>query len=179
MDPDTSRSSNHSATQRSRVRSVAGNVALGAGLVLLLVSGIALIPSFDAAAGWFGRHARGHGHGHDAESMREHSEFAVEWMLRRVDGTDAQQERVAEIVGSLIDQLPPLAEEHRARREAFVAELVRPEIDRDRLEELRNAELELADRASRQIVVALSDVAETLTPEQRLELLEFAERRRH
>ena len=177
MDRRTTGSSNDSRRQRARPRAVAGNIALGAGLVLLLASGVALFPPLDAAAGWFGRHR--HGHGHDPESVLEHSKFAIEWMLRKVDGTDAQKERLTEIVGSLIDQVPPLAGEHRANREAFVAELVRPEIDRAKLEQLRRAELELADRASRQLVAALSDAAETLTPEQRLELLAFTESHRH
>ena len=55
-----------------------------------------------------------------------------------------------------------------------------PEVDRAKLEELRAAELALAESASGVLVEALADVAEALTPAQRAELLEHASRhRRH
>ena len=45
-----------------------------------------------------------------------------------------------------------------------------------RLEDLRRAELQLAESASQRIVTALADVADVLTPEQRAELVKMAER---
>jgi Spy/CpxP family protein refolding chaperone len=52
-------------------------------------------------------------------------------------------------------------------------------VDRAALEELRRAELQLAEQASTRIVTALGDIADALTPEQRAELLKLAEQFRH
>ena len=49
-------------------------------------------------------------------------------------------------------------------------------IDRGALESLRVQELELAEQASRTLVAGIADVAESLTPAQRAELLELASR---
>jgi Spy/CpxP family protein refolding chaperone len=108
--------------------------------------------------------------------MRERTDFAVEWVLGRVDASDEQKRQVKNILGSSIDQLLPLGDQHRANREAIATELVKPTIDRVAIEEIRKAELELADQASSRLVTALADVAETLTPEQRTQLLELAQR---
>ena len=84
-----------------------------------------------------------------------------------------------EIVGSSLEALAPLAEQHRAHHEALVELLGQATIDRAALESLRAQELGLADAASRALVGALADVAETLTPAQRAELLELASRFHH
>jgi Spy/CpxP family protein refolding chaperone len=52
-------------------------------------------------------------------------------------------------------------------------------VDRAGLEEIRKAEIALADEASKKLVQALADVSEVLTPEQRQALLEHAQRFRH
>ena len=44
------------------------------------------------------------------------------------------------------------------------------------IDAIRQAELELAEEASSRLVAAFADVAEVLTPEQRAELIELAER---
>ena len=60
--------------------------------------------------------------------------------------------------------------------EAWRAELSKPTIDRVALEQLRTEGIELADTASTRLVEALADAAEVLTPEQRAELMEMADR---
>ena len=64
-------------------------------------------------------------------------------------------------------------------REAFLAALTQPSVDRGSLEDLRRAELQLAEGASQRIVTALADIADVLTPEQRAELVKMAQRWRH
>jgi Spy/CpxP family protein refolding chaperone len=54
--------------------------------------------------------------------------------------------------------------------------LTQPDVDRATLEDLRRAELQLAESASQRIVTALADVSAVLTPEQRVELVKMAER---
>jgi uncharacterized membrane protein len=68
---------------------------------------------------------------------------------------------------------------HSQNRQALLQALAQPTIDRATLGDIRHAELQLADTASEQIVTALADVAEVLTPEQRIKLLEFTSRWHH
>ena len=52
------------------------------------------------------------------------------------------------------------------------------EIDRAKLEELRQQQIAMAESASRLLADAIADIAEVLTIEQRAELLEHARRHR-
>ena len=148
-----------------------GLVVTGLVTALLVGGSIVSVPLAATAGAWFGRlgHGSGCGHGHhghgDPEAMRE---------LRRVDGTDAQHEQVRATLETLIDEVYPLVDQHRAHHEAWMAELTRPSIDREAIHELRRAELELAEVASTKLADALADVAQVLTPEQRLELVALA-----
>jgi Spy/CpxP family protein refolding chaperone len=151
-----------------------------AGLAAALVSVIAIGGSSEANAmrGWFGH--RGHGHGpHDAEAAREHAGLAAEWLLRSVDASDAQQARVGEILDASFATLAPLAERHRAHHAELIELLGQPTIDRAALERVRAEELALAEAASRALTASLADVAETLSAEQRAELIELAQRFHH
>ena len=155
-----------------------------AGLVGVLLVGTTLAAS--GSSRWLASgssHWLGHGHGHrghfgahDPETAREHTQQAAEWVLRYVDASDEQRAQINAIIERSVDDLFALADEHRGHREA-VAELFRqPTIDRGALDDIRRAELELADGASQHLLGALADAAEVLTPEQREELYELAER---
>jgi Spy/CpxP family protein refolding chaperone len=100
----------------------------------------------------------------------------VEWAFRAVDATEDQQAQGAAVVGRLVDRLVPLAARHRAHREAVARELVRPQIDRAALEQLRQEGLAMADEASQVVVDGVAELAEVLSPEQRSELLELVHR---
>ena len=131
----------------------------------------------EAGSRWFGHGAHGE-RGFDPERARDHAEFAAGWALRHLDATGEQTERIQQVVASVIDEMSQLAGPHREHREALLALLSEPEIDRAELEALRAAELELAETASSVLTAALADVAETLTPEQRADLIEHASRHR-
>jgi protein CpxP len=113
------------------------------------------------------------------EARRERVEFATDWMLSKVNATDAQRAQIKAIVAATLQDLAPLREEHRQHREAFLAAMAQPDVDRATLEQLRSAEMQLAERASGRIVTALADAADVLSAEQRAQLLEMAERFRH
>jgi len=125
--------------------------------------------------------SRMHGHGwrggaHDPEQVRERAELTAEWILKSVNATAAQQDQVRAILGDSIDTLVPIAENHRDYREELRAELSRPTIDRAALEGIRESGVGLMDQVSREMIDTVAAVAEVLTPEQRQELLEMAER---
>lgn len=144
-----------------------------AGVLLLvgaLAGGLATFAFNASAHGWPG----GWGHHHGAFSSDEVKDRAVHhvsWWLETVDATAEQEREVADIVEGMIDRVYPLAGQHRANREAMIAALAGADVDRDALERLRRAELELADKVSAELVATLSDVADVLTLEQRERLV--------
>jgi protein CpxP len=129
--------------------------------------------------GWHGFRGRWGHHGLNPEAAKEHIQVALKWHLREIDATEEQQARVEKIVTAAVDDLASLRDRHQANGQAFVAGLGAGSIDRAALEEVRKAEVALADEASRRLVQALADVADVLTPEQRQAVLSRAERRRH
>ena len=113
------------------------------------------------------------------EAERERMAFAADWMLNKVQATDAQRDQVKAILAQALQDLAPLRDQHRQHREAFLAAMTQPSVDRAALDELRRAELQLAETASDRIVTALADAADVLTPEQRGELVRLAREFRH
>ena len=124
--------------------------------------------------------AFGHGFGRagvqDPEAARERAEFAASFILERVDGSEEQKAEVKRIVAETIGDLVPLAEEHRANRLALHSEFSQVVIDAEEIERIRRAEMVLAEQASRELTEAFTGFAQTLTAEQRNELMEMAER---
>ena len=141
--------------------------ALAAGLLLLLLVGGSIATTSCMR--------RFHGH-HTPEALQDRVEFAADWILHRVDATDAQKTEVQAILDRAVEDLMDLRLDHRALHEAAVTELTKPQIERDALERLRLEQMQAIDQGSRRIVEALADLAEVLTPEQRVELVELAER---
>jgi periplasmic protein CpxP/Spy len=112
------------------------------------------------------------------EAQRERMEFATDWMLNKVKATADQREKVKAIVAATLKDLADVREQHRENRDAFLAALAQPTVDRATLDQLRQSELHLADTASQRIVTTLADVSDVLTPEQRGELVKLAEQLR-
>jgi Spy/CpxP family protein refolding chaperone len=147
------------------------NVWVVALALAVLGAGVVAVPAAMAFRG----HG-GHGFAHDPEQARERAAFAVEWAFRAVDATEEQRGDGKVVVERVVDQLIPLAERHRAHREAVVRELVKPQIDRVALDRLREDGIAMADEASRIAVDGVADLAEVLSPEQRAELVELLHR---
>ncbi len=116
---------------------------------------------------------------HDPEFAAERAELAVEMLLGRVDATQDQQAAVSTIVQGVITDLRAVVTEHESTRETVREILMQPDIDRGALEQLRASAILQADSTSQRMVQALGDVAEVLTPEQRVELMEVGRWRRH
>jgi Spy/CpxP family protein refolding chaperone len=173
MDPNTRESRNR--TPRRGLW-----LALPAFALLGIVFAASVVPPSDAMA--WGRRAWGHGHDGgppDPEEVRAHLDFFAERMLHRVDASDEQTARVKEILNGSVDELLLIGESHRAQREQLREILSAPEVDREALEALRAAGIELADAASQVLSRSLADTAEVLTPEQRTQLLEQHGRHDH
>ena len=112
----------------------------------------------------------------DPAAMKERADFMAERMLDRVDATPEQRTKVKASLQASIDELLTLRGQHKANREAMVAVLTQPAIDRSELERIRSAEMQLAERASTTLTTTLADIAETLDPAQRKQIAEMAAR---
>jgi Spy/CpxP family protein refolding chaperone len=153
----------------------------------ILVGGLAGALIAGAVAGAAGpvlaAKAFSHGFGRaslqDPEAVRERAELVASFILERVDATEAQQAEVERIVSDTISDVFPLVEEHRANREALHSELSQVDIDADAIERIRQAEMVLAEQASRELTEALTGFAQTLTAEQRRQLMEMGRRFHH
>ncbi len=154
-------------------------IVLGGLLGAATAGGFILTGSQAVAAGKL-MGGMGHFHHHGSpvspELARERAAFAIDFVLSRVDASEDQREQIKAIVGNSIDDLFPLVDQHKINRESFVAEFSKPTMDRDVLEQLRLNGLEMADQASTRLVAAIADAAEVLTPEQRNELIELAQK---
>ena len=146
----------------------------GAALGALLVGAIAAAgPALAFRA--FEHRAGGHRVG-DPAAIAERAEFAADFVLSRVDATEAQQVEVKRILSDTIADVTPLAEQHRANRDALHTELAREVIDPAAIEQLRQSEMALADQASRELTEALTGFAQILTVDQRNQLMEMGRR---
>ncbi|MEA3276788.1 MAG: periplasmic heavy metal sensor [Pseudomonadota bacterium] len=114
-----------------------------------------------------------------AEERRQWIGFGIERMLSRVDASDQQKTEVKAVVERLARDMDPAREQLASNRKALVQLLTEPEIDRAGLETLRSRQMVQAEAISAQLVTALGDAAEVLTPQQRTELAERFRPSRH
>ncbi|MEW6364386.1 MAG: Spy/CpxP family protein refolding chaperone [Acidobacteriota bacterium] len=162
------------ATRKSRHGFWAGLVA--GGLAGALIVGVVAIPlsGVSAAGPWAPMQHRGFHGEFDPEMARRHAEMVAEFLLWKVDATDDQRAEVKAILNAAINDLEPLARQHRANRERGLELFAKPTVDRIALDDLRKDGMKLADQASQRVVTAIADMADVLTAEQRAELVEMA-----
>ena len=147
----------------------------------LLVGSISLYSHSQNAPGWApfpGRHHLGSVHllSNDPEVALERADFVTEWLLKKVNATEEQSQKIKSIVQGTVKDLLPLKAQHLQNRQAIHDALLQPTVNRDALKASRQAELQLADAASNKLLDALADVADTLTLEQRTQLAEMVSR---
>ncbi|MBT5413619.1 MAG: Spy/CpxP family protein refolding chaperone [Rhodospirillaceae bacterium] len=142
-----------------------------AGLIGAVVGGTAL------TAGAHSDKDRGADHGGWGDHKKgPFAEKKIDFMLYQLDATAEQREAVKGIMAAAHEDMKAMRETQESGREAFAAALAKPVVDRQELESLRKSHLEAFDRMSARMVQAMADAAEVLTPEQRVELAEFAEK---
>jgi periplasmic protein CpxP/Spy len=139
---------------------------------------------FSVASADRGGRGPGHGgffrhHGGDPEQMQQHAQLAVEMAFRAAGASDDQRAQARGIVTRHLEGAKSLHERHLANRQEGAKALAGSTVDREKLESVRQAQIEIADEASKKLTVALADLAEVLTPEQREELLELGARFHH
>ena len=129
------------------------------------------------AYGWEGGHHRG-GAETEAEAIERVQSLSA-WALGSVDATEAQREQVDEVLEALVRQVYPLKQQHRDNRLDLIAELARPDVSREALEDLRTRELAIVDALSAELVESVVEISTILDAEQRLALTERIARHHH
>lgn len=142
------------------------------GLGLLAIAAIA-IPVFGSPFGGFGR-----GGEVTPERARRHMGRMVHHALDEVDATGEQRTAIDAILDQAVPDFVALATEGRGLKEQFRAALLDPEIDPAKLESLRQEGLAVVDKMSKLGLTTLTDAANVLTPEQRVQLGAFVDEMR-
>lgn len=124
-------------------------------------------------AGYQGGGHGGHGGHHKGFSNLSDEELGarIERMVKHVaieiDATEEQQTRITALVTAAANDLKPVRDRLRATGKEIHDLLLTDPIDRAALERLRTERLAEAETISKNLVGALADVAEVLSPEQR------------
>jgi Spy/CpxP family protein refolding chaperone len=159
--------------RRLAIATLIGGLAAGVGLTAFAHGG-----QFGGGFGHGGGWQMGPGGQVAPEAMKRRVDASVRWMLADISATEAQQSRIADIVGTTMKEMAPLREKHREARQSVMDLLAKPNVDRAALEAVRAQEIQTADAMSKRFVQSLADVAEVLTAEQRAQLAEKIKQRR-
>ena len=149
---------------------------LAGALLFGVIAGAAYVGSSQAHPGMRGGHGMLHG-GFDPESAARRIDAMVSFALADVDASAEQKGKIGEIAKGALKDLLPLRDEHKAARAKAVELLSAATIDRNAIEQVRAAELKLAETASKRLTQAIADAAETLQPAQRAKLAEKMKQR--
>jgi len=116
-------------------------------------------------AGWGGR---GFFHGPMSEDKAERRALRMARKLARwVDATPEQKSKLEDIARKLVADVYPVRKEMVSMREKGVDTLVGESVDRVKLAEIREQQIENGRKVATRFSEALADAAEVLTPEQR------------
>jgi Spy/CpxP family protein refolding chaperone len=107
--------------------------------------------------------------------MAAHVDHMLQHLYVEVGASDAQKAQIDPLVKQAMSDLMPLHSQGQTAHTQFIQAFTQSAIDRDSLEEAREAHLQLADQASRRFVQLLADVGSVLTPAQRQKLADHLE----
>lgn len=145
----------------------------------LFVGALVGVPMAVAHAAGFGPGCHG-GWNHEppksAEELRQHMDKGAAFFYDRVDATEEQEAGVGAVLDRMAPELFALQDDKVALHDDLRAAMTADTVDAAEVESLRQEGLALADRASRIVVGGVVDVAHLLTPEQRADLAEAADR---
>lgn len=108
-------------------------------------------------------------HGHEGISEERVTKM-VDKVFSRVDASDDQKSQISTIANKAVSELKPMRQSIRQARADGLNLLSADPIDRAAIDGLRAQQMETANQASTVMSEALADIADVLTPEQRLEV---------
>jgi periplasmic protein CpxP/Spy len=121
-------------------------------------------------------HSAGGQHGamahHSGKGHLEH----MQAMLTKIGASEAQKAQIEGLMKPALADMKSARESHSAAFRQFHEAISAPSIDRARLEALRAEQVKSLDEASKRVVIAISDAAEVLSPDQRAALAKEIEK---
>lgn len=120
---------------------------------------------------------RGPGQPPSPEQMAQAIDHRISRLIKAVDGTPEQKERLVKLAQTAMADMQPLRAQHMAARKKGMELLAGSSIDRNALERLRQEQITLADAMSKRMVQQMADAAEVLTPAQRAKMAQHMQRR--
>ena len=121
-------------------------------------------------------------HGERGEMTPEMSAKRIDRMIERLlpDATPEQKTKVRTLANAAAKDLMPLRKQRRDAHQQGMTLLAQPSVDRAALEQVRATEMQLDEQTSKRMTSALADIAEVLTPAQRVRVAEqMAKRGKH
>ena len=152
---------------------------MGALLILGIIGFLAHSAYYGRGWGCSAWHDHGGYHQRFGDSAPRHLDWAVSRLLSDVNASAEQATKVHTIADAAQGDLQKLSRQHQDSHTALLAILKAPTIDRGKLESLRAESVQELDGASKRLSVALADLAEVLTPQQRQKLVDTVERWHH
>lgn len=149
----------------SKHRHHGAHVALAVGIVLAAVAGLAWANGLTPASIGHGFCRAGH--------LRDFAEFRIHRALRQVGATQVQEDQILAIIDAQIAKHQAMAGVRQELHDKIAAALTADTVDRAALEAVRVEAIQRLDAGSKELVKAVADAAEVLTPAQRRQLAEL------
>ncbi len=139
-----------------------------------------------AAASWTGISYAGEGEGWGGGHHHGMADMSPEMRSKHVDkmvahllgdATAEQKAKVTALANAAITDLQPLQEKRRANHLEGIKILSEATVNRAALEQVRSNEMQLAEQGSKRMTQAMADIADVLTPAQRVKLAEHLQHR--
>jgi Spy/CpxP family protein refolding chaperone len=111
--------------------------------------------------------AKGDGPAYDPAKAQEHMQKRIDKALKDTDVTDEQKAKVTAILQATFKDMKPLHDQRVENRKAMEAALQAPTIDPAKIEQIRAAQMKVADDTSKRFTKALIDAGNVLNAEQR------------
>jgi Spy/CpxP family protein refolding chaperone len=111
--------------------------------------------------------ARGDGMSYDPARFQQHLEKRVDRALSGTDATAEQKAKVREILQAAFQDVKALRDQRVENRKAMAAAMQEPTIDPARIEQIRAAQMKIADDVSKRFTKAMIDAGNVLSATQR------------
>jgi Spy/CpxP family protein refolding chaperone len=127
--------------------------------------------------------AKSHGQGFGVHGLckpgmaKDMAEYRIHRALKQVNASEEQEQKILAILSTQFDRQMSLSGLHYEIHTKAKAALAGDTVDRQALEAIRAQAIQRADERSKEIVQAVADAAEVLTPAQRQKLAELAAKR--
>jgi Spy/CpxP family protein refolding chaperone len=127
----------------------------------------ALLAGSIAATAGGAAFAKTDGANFDPAKFQQRIEKRVDKALNGTDATQDQKKKVTEILQAAFNDQKPLHDQRVENRKAMKAALEAPTIDPAKIEQIRQAQMRVADESSKRFTKALTDAGNVLSATQR------------